>query len=85
MALTIILTLLSVAAGGIITFLTTRQYYEKASKDLEREAVELRKYSVMLINLLDDAGVVNVDRDNQAIPYGWLGWTFLFLVAAQQH
>jgi hypothetical protein len=68
MATTIILTLISIAVGGFITFLVTRSYYERASGDLEREAGELKDYTVMLINYLDDAGVIEVERDAQGNP-----------------
>jgi hypothetical protein len=68
MATTIILTLISIAVGGFITFLVTRWYYNRASGDLEREAGELKDYTVMLINYLDDAGVIEVERDVQGNP-----------------
>jgi hypothetical protein len=68
MAITIILTLVSIAVGGLITFLVTRWYYERASGDLEREAGELKDYTVMLLNYLDDAGVVKVERDAGGNP-----------------
>ena len=68
MATTITLTLISIAVGGLITFLVTRWYYARASGDLEREAGELKDYTVMLINYLDDAGVIEVERDAQGNP-----------------
>ena len=69
MAMTIILTLISIVVGGSITFLVTRWYYARASGgDLEREANELKDYTVMLVNYLDDAGVIEVERDAQGNP-----------------
>jgi hypothetical protein len=68
MAITIILTLIAIAVGGLITFLVTRWYYERASGDLEREASELKDYTVMLINYLDDASVIAVERDAHGDP-----------------
>ena len=68
MAMTIILTLISIVVGGSITFLVTRWYYARASGDLEREANELKVYTVMLVNYLDDAGVIEVERDAQGNP-----------------
>lgn len=68
MATTVLLTLISLAVGGFITFLVTRRYYDRASGDLEREAGELKDYTVMLINYLDDAGVIAVERDAQGNP-----------------
>jgi hypothetical protein len=60
--------LIAIAVGGLITFLVTRWYYERASGDLEREASELKNYTVMLINYLDDAGVIEVERDARGDP-----------------
>jgi hypothetical protein len=68
MATTVLLTLISIGVGGFITFLVTRRYYDRASGDLEREANELKDYTVMLINYLDDAGVIEVERDAQGNP-----------------
>jgi uncharacterized membrane-anchored protein len=53
MVITILLTLIAIAVGGLITFFVTRWYYERASGDLEREASELKDYTVMLINYSD--------------------------------
>jgi hypothetical protein len=68
MATTIILTLISIAVGGVVTFLLTRWYYERASKDLEREASDLKDYTVVLINYLDDARMIDVERDAHGNP-----------------
>ncbi len=64
----ILSTIIAIPIGGLITFLVARCYYEKASKDLENAAGELRKYTIMLINLLDDEGVINVERDEYGNP-----------------
>ena len=68
MTTTIVLTLIAVAVGGFITFLVTRRYYDRASGDLEREANELKDYTIMLVNYLDDAGVIAVERDEHSNP-----------------
>jgi hypothetical protein len=68
MAMTIILSLIATAVGGLITFFVTRWYYERASGDLEREASELKDYTIMLINYLDDAGAIEVERDAHGNP-----------------
>ena len=66
--MTIILVLISIAVGALVTFLVARWYYDRASGDLQRESGELKDYTVMLINYLDDAGVVEVERDAQGSP-----------------
>jgi hypothetical protein len=68
MAPTIILTLFSIAVGGMVTFLVARWYYETATGNLEREASELKDYTVMLVNYLDDARMIDVERDAQGDP-----------------
>ncbi len=68
MAMTIILVLISMAVGVLITFLVARRYFDRASGHLEREAGELKGYTVMLLNYLDDAGVIEVERDAQGSP-----------------
>jgi hypothetical protein len=68
MAMTIILVLISIAVGALITLLVARRYYDRASGDLEREAGELKDYTVILLNYLDDAGVIEVERDAQGSP-----------------
>jgi hypothetical protein len=68
MAPTIILTVISIAVGGVVTFLLTRWYYERASGELEREASELRDYTVTLINYFDDARMIDVERDAHDKP-----------------
>ena len=64
----VILTVISIAIGGVVTFLLTSWYYERASRDLEREARELRDYTVKLINYFDDARMIDVDRDAYGKP-----------------
>jgi hypothetical protein len=68
MAMTIISVLISIAVGALITFLVARWYFDRASGDLEREAGELKDYTVILLNYLDDAGVIEVERDAQGSP-----------------
>jgi hypothetical protein len=66
--ITIVFTFISIAVGGVVTFLVTRWYYERASGDLEREAGELKDYTVLLINYLEDASMIDVERDEHGNP-----------------
>jgi hypothetical protein len=68
MVTTIILTLFSIAVGGVVAFLVARWYYERATGNLEREASELKDYTVMLVDYLDDAGKIDVERDEHGGP-----------------
>jgi hypothetical protein len=72
-------TIVSLLVGGAITFFVSRGYYLKASEDLRQSAgalrqetteirkrsEELQRYVLLLIDLLDDAGVVEVNRNPQ--------------------
>lgn len=68
MITTIFLTLFSIAIGATVTFLVARWYYERATGDLEREASELKDYTVMLLDYLDDARMIDVERDAHGDP-----------------
>ena len=59
---------LSVLIGGVITLIVSGVFYWFASRDLRRESNELKAYTVMLINYLDDAGVIEVERDTHGNP-----------------
>jgi hypothetical protein len=61
-------TFIGMLAGGAITFLASWLFYRRSSEDLRREAADLRgeardlrRYVVMLLHLLDDAGVIDVE------------------------
>ncbi len=45
-------TLLGIVIGGVITFLTSRWYYHRASEDLRQEAKELRHYLGITLQVL---------------------------------
>lgn len=59
MIVNVVLTILSLLAGGAVTFLASSLFYRKASEDLRQEAEslreetrELRHYSGMIMRLL---------------------------------
>ena len=45
-------TLLGIVIGGVITFLTSRWYYHRASEELRQEAKELRHYLGITLRVL---------------------------------
>jgi hypothetical protein len=59
---------LSVLLGGAITLVVSGLLYGLAARDLRRKSNELKEYTVMLINYLDDAGVIEVERDAKGNP-----------------
>jgi hypothetical protein len=66
-------TLLGVVIGGVITFLTSRWYYHRASEDLRQEAKELRHYlgiTLRVLQALSDnkhSFVINWDEHGRPI------------------
>ena len=54
MLTTVITTVLSVLAGGAITFYVSRRYYREASKDLVREAGRLREQNNLMLRALQE-------------------------------
>ena len=57
------LTFLSVLVGGLITFVAARIYYQKASRDLFNEAVELRRLSKLTLRAMEEAGLCELNTD----------------------
>ena len=66
-------TLLGVVIGGVITFLTSRWYYHRASEELRQEAKELRHYlgiTLQVLQALSDnkhSFVINWDEHGRPI------------------
>jgi hypothetical protein len=68
-------TLVGILVGGLITFVVSRHYYQRASQDLQTEAEDLRQetrearhYVNALITYLESAGLINVTRDQDGKP-----------------
>ncbi len=66
--ITVVSTLVSIAVGGLITFLVTRRYYVRASEDLRQETDNLRRLTIMLLHLTDQADLIPVKWDEQGKP-----------------
>jgi hypothetical protein len=71
----LVYTVLGIAVGGLIIFLVSRHYYQRASEDLQTEAEELRQetreardYVNALISYLESAGQIRVTRDQEGRP-----------------
>ena len=62
-----IVTLMGVALGtilgGFVTRYYAKHYYEKASRELREEALELRKYNKLILRALEQAELVELSRD----------------------
>ena len=67
-------TLLGVVIGGVITFLTSRWYYHRASEDLRQEAKELRHYLGITLQVLqalsDNRHSFVINWDEHGRPLG---------------
>lgn len=58
-------TFLSVLVGALVTFVAARLYYQKAGKDLYKEASELRRLNNLTLRAMAEAGLCefNIDKD----------------------
>ncbi len=56
-------TLVGVLAGGVITWICARVYYERSSQELKQEARRLRSHLKILLFGLHDAGVIDLSWD----------------------
>ena len=59
---------LSALIGGVIALVVSSAFYSLATRDLKRTSDELNGYTIMLVNYLDDAGVIEVERDARGNP-----------------
>ncbi len=54
--------LVGVFAGGVIafviTFLVSRHYYQRASKELRDEVEKLRRLNILIVRILDEANLL---------------------------
>jgi hypothetical protein len=63
-------TILSVLAGGLITWYVSWRYYKKAGDELRHEASELSAWNTLLSRGLEEAGLVTFTRDPSGKPTG---------------
>ncbi len=57
--------IIGVIIGGIITGLVSKYYYNRASKDLNKEASKLIKLDSLLLRSLEEGGLVKYTRDDE--------------------
>jgi hypothetical protein len=60
----------SVLLGCLMTWYVSRFYYKKAGDDLVKEAVRLRHLSTIMLNVMEDAGFVKLNRDKSGDVVG---------------
>ncbi len=66
-----------IVVGGVITFLVSRYYYQRASEELRAEAERLRQESerlhditLRMLQTISGGGQVEVNRDEEGRPTG---------------
>jgi len=50
--------------GALITWLVARRYYVHAALDLESETTKIRKLLAIILQSLEDAGMVELNRNS---------------------
>lgn len=48
--------------GGLITWYFSRLYYKKSGDEMATEAARLRHLSTVMLNAMEDAGIVKLNR-----------------------
>ena len=61
----LILTGAGIVVGAFVTSAVAECYYEKASKDLMKEAEKLRKLNILMLKAMEQAGLAEFTRDNE--------------------
>jgi hypothetical protein len=56
---------IGVIIGGTITFLVARYYYQRATKDLKKEATKLRELNTLILRGMEESGQVKWNKDNE--------------------
>ena len=59
----ILLTISSMAIGALITWWVAKHYYQKAGKELEVEASELKKLNTLMLRAMENSGLAKFNRD----------------------
>jgi len=72
----ILSSLIGTVIGGIITWLVSKRYYQRASEDLKNETKELRRLITLTLDGLEIGGLVEIARDGKG---NILGYNFLKL------
>ena len=70
MLLILLMGVLGVAVGALITWQMTKRYYERAGRELKKEAIALRGLTGMILRALQNAGLATLRRDEQGKTVG---------------
>jgi hypothetical protein len=70
MDINVVIALLSILIGGVITWLVSRFYYVRASKDLAKEAEKLRALTELMLRGMESTDRVKYNHDPQGEPIG---------------
>ena len=70
MLLNLLMTVGAVLFGAVITWYVSRFYYKKSGDQLVKEAARLRHLSTIMLNAMEDAKLVRLNRDQSGEPVG---------------
>ncbi|MDX6501363.1 MAG: hypothetical protein QOG23_4623 [Blastocatellia bacterium] len=65
MLLNVLSNFVAVLLGALITWFFSRRYYTKATVDLVNEASKLRHLNTIMLNAMEDAGLVKLNRNEK--------------------
>lgn len=64
MFITFGITLASMIVGAVVTWLVARHYYVQAARELAQEAADLRHLTTLVLRGIENAGLVELNRDS---------------------
>jgi len=62
--------ILGIAVGALVTWIVADRYYKRASEDLVKEAAELKNLNILILRALENAGFVELTKDENGKPVG---------------
>ncbi|MFX0090797.1 MAG: hypothetical protein ACFFBD_03455 [Candidatus Hodarchaeota archaeon] len=61
--ISLVTNLISIAVGALVTWKVADWYYKRASKDLVKEAGDLRSLNTTILRAFENAGFAELNRD----------------------
>lgn len=66
----LVIGILGIVVGAVVTWIVADRYYRRASKDLVKEAAELKNLNILILRALENAGFAELNKDENGKPVG---------------
>ena len=61
----LVASIIAIIIGAVITFAVSKNYYERASKELLQESEQLRRLNTLILRGLEEGGIFTLSRDSE--------------------